>query len=247
MMYHLRTTLATTWRVLTQLRHDPRTLALIFIVPCVLLALLYWVYADQSKVFDHIAPALLGVFPFVIMFIITSITTLRERTGGTMERLMASPIGKLDLILGYMLAFGLLAVVQALFASALLVYWFDLSIAGPTIFLVVMALLDALLGTALGLFVSAFARTEFQAVQFMPAIVLPQFLVGGLLLPLDKMPSALDVIAHCLPLTYAIDALNRVTNEVTLGAMAWRDLWIVVGCIILAVLLGALTLRRRVA
>lgn len=247
MKYHVRVTLATTRRILEQLRHDPRTIGLIFVVPCVLLALLYWVYVDQSKVFDRIAPALLGVFPFVIMFIITSITTLRERTGGTMERLMASPIGKLDLILGYMLAFGLLAVVQALLASALLVYGFHLSIAGPTIFLVVMAVLDALLGTALGLFISAFARTEFQAVQFMPAIVLPQFLIGGLLLPLDKMPAVLDGIAHCLPLTYAIDALNRVTSETTLGFAAWRDLWVVVGCIMLAILLGALTLRRRVS
>lgn len=244
-MYHFRVTLATTRRILAQLRHDPRTIGLIFIVPCVLLGLLYWLYSDQQQVFDHIAPALLGVFPFVIMFIITSITTLRERTGGTMERLMASPISKLDLILGYMLAFGLLAIVQALLASALLIYAFNLSIAGPTVFLVVMALLDALLGTALGLMASAFARTEFQAVQFMPAIVLPQFLIGGLLLPLDKMPHVLDIIAHVLPLTYAIDALNRVTSETVLSDSAWRDLWVVVGCIVAAVILGALTLRRR--
>ena len=244
-MYHGRVTIATMRRILEQLRHDPRTIGLIFIVPCVLLGLLYWLYHDQMIVFDRIAPALLGVFPFVIMFIITSITTLRERTGGTMERLMASPIGKLDLILGYMLAFGLLAIVQALLASALLIYGFDLTIAGPTLFLVVMALLDALLGTALGLFVSAFARTEFQAIQFMPAIILPQFLIGGLLLPLDKMPHALDIVAHFMPLTYAIDALNRVTSEATLSFAAWRDLWVVVGCIVVAVLLGALTLRRK--
>lgn len=244
-MYHVKATLATTRRVLLQLRHDPRTLALIFIVPCLLLALLRWLYNDQIAVFDHIAPALLGVFPFVLMFIITSITTLRERIGGTMERLMAGPLGKLDFIVGYMLAFGLLAIAQALLASALLLYGFNLDVAGPTWFLIVVALGDALLGTALGLFVSAFARTEFQAVQFMPAIVFPQFLIGGLLLPLSQMPNVLETIAYFLPLTYAIDALNQVTGHTSLTTDAWRDLWVIIGCIVAAVLLAALTLKRR--
>lgn len=244
-MYHFKATIATAHRVLLQLRHDPRTIALIFVVPCVLLALLRWLYNDQTEVFDRIAPALLGVFPFVLMFIITSITTLRERVGGTMERLMASRLGKLDFIMGYMLAFGLLAIVQALLASALLLYGFDLDVSGPTWFLIVVALGDALLGTALGLFVSAFARTEFQAVQFMPAIVFPQFLIGGLLLPLSQMPDALEAIAYCLPLTYAIDALNQVTGHTSLTDDAWRDLWVILGCIIAAVLLAALTLKRQ--
>lgn len=243
-MYHFKVTLATTMRILRQLKHDPRTIALIFVVPCVLLSLLRWMYSDNLTVFNHLAPALLGVFPFIIMFIITSITTLRERTGGTMERLMATRLGKLDLILGYMLAFGLLAIVQALLASSLLLYGFGLDVAGPVWFLVVMALADALLGTALGLFVSAFARTEFQAVQFMPAFVLPQFLIGGLLVPLNQMPSVLESIAYFLPLTYAIDALNRVVGETTLSGEAWRDVWVVLGCVLAAVLLGALTLRR---
>lgn len=244
-MYHAKVTLATTARILRQLKHDPRTIALIFVVPCVLLSLLRWMYSDNLTVFNHIAPALLGVFPFIIMFIITSITTLRERTSGTMERLMATRLGKLDLIVGYMLAFGLLAIVQALLASGLLLYGFGLVVAGPVWFLVVMALADALLGTALGLFVSAFARTEFQAVQFMPAFVLPQFLIGGLLVPLAQMPSVLESAAYFLPLTYAIDALSRIVNEAILSSEAWRDLWVVLGCVLAAVLLGALTLRRQ--
>ncbi len=244
-MYHAKVTFATTARILRQLKHDPRTIALIFVVPCILLSLLRWMYSDNLTVFNHIAPALLGVFPFIIMFIITSITTLRERTSGTMERLMATRLGKLDLIVGYMLAFGLLAIVQALLASGLLLYGFGLVVAGPVWFLVVMALADALLGTALGLFVSAFARTEFQAVQFMPAFVLPQFLIGGLLVPLAQMPSVLESIAYFLPLTYAIDALSRVVSEVILSSESWRDLWVVLGCVLAAVLLGALTLRRQ--
>ena len=244
-MYHVKVTFATTGRILRQLSHDPRTLVLIFVVPCVLMSLLRWLYNDNIAVFNHIAPALLGVFPFIIMFIITSITTLRERTGGTMERLMALPISKLDLILGYMMAFGLLAIIQALLASSLILYGFNLDVAGPHWFLIIMALADALLGTALGLFVSAFARTEFQAVQFMPAFIIPQLLIGGLLLPLSQMPSLLETIAYWMPMTYAIDALNIVVTNSDLTANAWRDLLVVVGCVIVAILLGALTLRRK--
>jgi len=244
-MYHVKATLATMLRILRQLSHDHRTVALIFLVPCILLALLRWLYSDNLTIFNTIAPALLGIFPFVIMFIITSITTLRERTGGTMERLMALPIGKLDLVLGYMLAFGLLAVVQAMLASLVLLYWLGLDVAGPHWFLVVMALADALLGTALGIFVSAFARTEFQAVQFMPALIIPQILIGGLLMPLSQMPDVLETIAYCLPLTYAIDALNEVVRHTDVTGDAWRDLWVVLAFVAGALLLGALTLRRR--
>lgn len=245
MMYHIGATFATMLRVLRQLSHDHRTVALIFLVPCILLALLRWLYTDNLPIFDTIAPALLGIFPFVIMFLITSITTLRERTGGTMERLMALPIGKLDLVLGYMFAFGVLAIVQAVLASLVLLYGLGLDVAGPHWFLVVMALADALLGTALGIFISAFAKTEFQAVQFMPALIIPQILIGGLLMPLDKMPDALDIIAHCLPLTYAIDALNEIVHHTDITNNAWRDLWVVLAFGVAALLLGALTLRRR--
>jgi ABC-2 type transport system permease protein len=244
-MYHVKVTLATFARILRQLSHDHRTVALIFLVPCILLLLLRWLYSDNLTVFNHIAPALLGVFPFIIMFLITSITTLRERTGGTHERLMALPMAKLDFVLGYMLAFGLLAIIQAGLASALLLFGLGLDVAGPHWFLVVMALADALLGTALGIFLSAFATSEFQAVQFMPAFVLPQLLVCGLLVPLASMPDALESIAYLLPLTYAVDALNTVVGNSEITSEAWRDLWVVTAFIIGAILLGALTLRRR--
>ncbi|MEP6710747.1 MAG: ABC transporter permease [Candidatus Saccharibacteria bacterium] len=245
MIYHLKVTMATTGRIFRQLSHDHRTLALIFIVPCVLISLLRWLFDDNVTSFNHFAPALLGVFPFIIMFIITSITTLRERTTGTMERLMATPLAKLDLVTGYMVAFGVLAIIQACLASALVLYVFQLDVAGPDWFLIVMAVIDALLGTALGIFVSAFAKTEFQAVQFMPALVLPQVLIGGLFIPLAQMPDLLEKIAHLLPLTFAIDALNRVVSEVDVSSDAWHDLVIVLIWIIVAIALAALTLKRQ--
>lgn len=245
MIYHLRATVATTGRVLRQLSHDHRTLGLVFLVPCVLLGLLRWLYSDNLHVFDMIAPALLGIFPFIIMFIITSITTLRERTTGTLERLMAMPVGRGDIVVGYMLAFGLLASVQALLASVWLLYGLGLNVTGPHGFLILVAVLDALLGTALGIFVSAFARTEFQAVQFMPALIFPQVLVGGLLMPLSQMPAVLETIAYWLPLTYAIDALQSVAKYAEVTNDAWRDVWVIAAFTIGAIFCAAMTLRRR--
>lgn len=244
-MYHVKVTLATARRILRQLSHDRRTLGLIFLVPCVLLGLLRWLYTDTLPVFNMIAPALLGIFPFIIMFIITSITTLRERTTGTMERLMALPVGKGDIVMGYMLAFGLLASIQAALASVLLLYGLGLNVAGPHGILIIVAVCDALLGTALGVFVSAFARTEFQAVQFMPAFIFPQILIGGLLVPLAQMPSILESIAYWLPLTYAIDALGAIVKNVDITADSWRDIWIITAYIVAAIIAATATLRRR--
>ncbi len=244
-MYHLKATLATARRALQQLAHDKRTLALIFVVPCVLLWLLRWIFDGTPAVFDRIAPSLLGLFPFIVMFIITSIATLRERTSGTLERLMALPIGKLDVIVGYMLAFGLMAIVQASIASTVLLYWIGIDVAGPHWFLIILALADAVLGTALGLFVSAFARTEFQAVQFMPVFVIPQILVCGLLMPLAQMPDLLQAVAYYMPLTYATDALSSIVANTDITSDAWRNLWVILAFTVGAVLLGGLTLRRR--
>lgn len=240
-----RRTLATSARVLKQLGHDHRTLGLMFVVPLVLMGLLSWIYSATPQVFDAIGPALLGIFPFVVMFLVTSIATLRERSSGALERLLTMPIGKLDIIVGYALSFGALAVLQATLASMVAVHVYGLDIAGPQWALIVVAVADALLGTMLGLLASAFARTEFQAVQFMPAFVLPQVLLGGLLVPVAALPGALQAVANCLPLTYAIDAMHHVSREVTLSSDMYHDLAVVLGFAAVAVLLGAATLRRK--
>jgi ABC-2 type transport system permease protein len=237
-------TAATAKRILTQLRHDHRTVALMVLLPSLLLVLLRYVL-DSEPLFNRAAPALLGVFPFTIMFIVTSITTLRERLTATLERLMTMPIGKVDLLLGYALAFGLVAVVQVAVAAAVALTWLGLSIRGSVWLLLVIAVLDALLGMALGLFASAFARTEFQAVQFMPAIVLPQVLLCGLFVPRDEMATALVWISDVLPLSYAVDALTQVTTSSEVDGTLVRNLLVIAGCALVALLLGAATLRRR--
>ncbi|MGI8528002.1 MAG: ABC transporter permease [Geodermatophilaceae bacterium] len=242
-----RMTFATAGRVLAQLRHDHRTIALLLVVPCLLIALLAWVFDGQPAVFDRIGPLLLAIFPLVVMFIVTSVAMLRERTSGTLERLLAMPLNKLDLLLGYALAFGILAVVQSGLATAVSLWLLGLDIAGSAGWLLVTALLAALLGTALGLLASAFAQTEFQAVQFMPALVLPQLLLCGLFVPREAMHSVLEAISDVLPLSYAVDAMAEVATSSGLSGQATRDYAVLAAFIIGALALGAATLRRRTA
>jgi len=240
----VRLTVATSTRVLQQIRHDRRTLALLLIVPCVLLGLLAWIY-QNTPVFDEIGAPLLGMFPFLIMFLVTSIATLRERQSGTLERLLTMPLGKADLIGGYAVAFGLLAALQAVIASSFALLVLGLDVAGAAWLLILVAVVDCLLGTALGLFLSAFATTEFQAVQFLPAFVLPQFLLCGLLVPRDQLPDVLRWISDILPLSYAVDAMQTITTDANGTASVLRDVAIVLGFVLALVVLGAATLRRR--
>ena len=241
-----RVTLATAGRVLRQLRHDHRTLALLLAVPSLLLTLLWWIFDERSpQVFDGVGAVLVCLFPFLVMFLVTSIATLRERSSGTLERLFTMPMGKADLLLGYAIGFGLVALLQAGIAVTVAVWPLGLDLAGSPWLLLVIAVADALLGVALGLFVSAFARTEFQAVQFMPVVVLPQFLLGGFLVPREQMPRLLDLLSDVLPLSYAIDAARLVTATPDLTTQLGRDLGVVFGVAIALLGLGAATLRRR--
>ncbi|WP_328318938.1 ABC transporter permease [Streptomyces sp. NBC_00388] len=242
---NLTHTLATTSRVLRQLRHDPRTIALLLLIPAVMITLLRYVFDASPQTFDSIGASLLGVFPLITMFLVTSIATLRERTSGTLERLLSLPIGKADIIAGYALAFGLLAIVQSALATALSLWLLDLDVTGSPWLLLLVALLDALLGTALGLFVSAFAASEFQAVQFMPAVIFPQLLLCGLFTPRARMQPLLEGLSDVLPMSYAVDAMNQVLRHGDMTAVFVRDAVIVGGCALLVLTLGAATLRRR--
>ncbi len=236
---------ATTVRVLTQLRRDPRTIALLLVVPPLLLTLLKYAFEHQPLAFQKIGGPLIGLFPFITMFLVTSITMLRERTTGTLERLMTMPLAKLDLLAGYGTAFAIVAAIQALLTAAVGFGPLNLHVAGSTVVVILLAIGNAVLGMSLGLFVSAFARSEFQAVQFMPAVVLPQLLLCGLFVARSDMAKVLEVISDVLPLTYAFDALKRATVTGTLGARGALDIAVVIFATLLALALGAATLRRR--
>ena len=240
-----RTTGATAVRVLAQLRRDPRTIALILAVPVVLVFLVDQLFADRPEVFQRVGVPLLGIFPLISMFLVTSITMLRERTSGTLERLLTLPLAKLDLLLGYGIAFAALAALQATIVSLVGFGLLDLTVVNSELVVIALAIANAVLGMALGLFLSAFARTEFQAVQFMPAFILPQILLCGLIVPREEMAHWLQWVSTVMPFTYAYDALERAASDPTLGARFVADVVVVTGVTLLALALGAATLRRR--
>jgi ABC-2 type transport system permease protein len=238
-------TAATAKRVLLQLRHDPRTVALMLLVPCLLETLLRLIYAHHRAAFDQAGAPLLTFFPLTTVFLVTSIALLRERVSGTLERLLTTPLGRLELLGGYALSFGLLAAVQAVLVSALTLGPLGLRVRGPVAAVIVLAVCVALLGTGLGLLGSAFARSEFQVVQFFPVVILPQLLLCGLLVARQRMPTVLHAISDVLPLSYAVDGMHHLSLHTGAGAALWGDIAIVLAFALGALLLGAVTLRRR--
>jgi ABC-2 type transport system permease protein len=242
-----RIALATAVRVLRQIKHDRRTAVLLIGVPSCLLLLLRYVFDRIAPVFQGFGAPLCGLLPFIMMFLVTSITMLRERTTGTLERLMTLPIGKLDLVAGYGIAFGLLAVCQVTLVC--LIGFLALGLQAPHgVWLIsLLAVANALLGMALGLLASAFAQTEFQAVQFMPAFVLPQLLMCGLITPRSTMAGILRDTSAAMPLTYSYGALQAATERGVLASSLYSDAAVIAVVTLCGVAAGALTLRRRTA
>jgi len=249
----VRMMLATARRVLSQLRHDHRSIAMILVVPALLLTAVYFLYENETlppgmpRTFDRVGLMMLAIFPFVVMFLVTSITMLRERTSGTLERLLTTPVHKADLLFGYGIAFSLMAALQSLVATAVAYWVFGLDIAGAPGYVVLIAVINAVLGVALGLFCSAFARTEFQAVQFMPVVVVPQILLCGLFVARDRMNDVLEAISNVLPLTFSVDALQEIAAHAEATERLWQDAGIMAAISLGVLILAALTLRRRTA
>lgn len=247
---NLRMMLATAGRVLDQLRHDRRSIALILVVPALLLTAVYFLFENESlpagvpRTFDRVGLMMLAIFPFVVMFLVTSITMLRERTSGTLERLLTTPIHKADLLFGYALAFSVMAALQSLVATAVAYWIFGLDIKGSPALVVMVAVVNAVLGVALGLFCSAFARTEFQAVQFMPVVVVPQILLCGLFVARSRMNGFLEALSNLLPLTFSVDALQEIAGNSAATAAMWQDVGIMASVVLAVLVLAAMTLRR---
>ena len=248
---NLRMTLATAVRVLGQLRHDHRSVALILVVPALLLTAVYFLFENEAlppgfpRTFDRVGLMMLAIFPFVVMFLVTSITMLRERTSGTLERLLTTPIHKADLLFGYAVAFSIMAALQSLVATAVAYWIFGLDIKGSPGLVVLIAVINAVLGVALGLLCSAFARTEFQAVQFMPVVVVPQILLCGLFVARENMNDALNGLSGVLPLTFSVEALKEIAGNTEATAAMWQDAAVMGGIVVGVLVLASLTLRRQ--
>jgi ABC-2 type transport system permease protein len=218
---------------------------MLLLVPCMLETLLWLMFKHRPETFNAVGASLLALFPLSTVFLVTSVALLRERTTGTLERLMTTPLGRLELIVGYALSFGLLASLQAGLASALTLGPLGLTVQGPAVLVVLLAVCVALLGMGLGLSASAFARTEFQVVQFFPVVIIPQLLLCGLLIPRQDLPAGLRAVSDLMPLSYAVDGRHHLTLEATVSHWFWIDAAIVVAFALGALMAGAITLRRR--
>lgn len=248
---HLKPFGATTFRILRQLVADRRSIAMIVLVPILVITLMYFMFQNAPKPARGVSPfqnaclILLGLLPLIVMFLITSISMQRERVSGTLERILTTPLRRLDLLAAYGTAFSLAAAAQATIACVLAFSLLGFDTAGSPIWVFVIAIANAVLGVGLGLLCSAFARTEFQAVQFMPVVIVPQLLLCGIIVPRDMLPDWLQWISNVLPASYALEALREVGRHPELTATAVRDIAVVIGFAVMALGLAAATLRRR--
>ena len=242
---------ATVARIAAQLKGDPRAIALILLIPPLLLTLLYYVFYDlptppgQSRVFDTTGPIMLAVLPMFMMFIVTSVIMLRERVSGTLERIFTTPLRRLNLLVSYACVFGLLAVLQSSILVVLLLGPLGIELTGPAWALLLLSFLGSVIGVAFGLLASAFARTEFQAVQFMPIFIAPQLFLCGPLVPKEQLPDVLEAIANWLPMTWAVDVVRDVLANPELGSDSWWRFAALAGVIVAALLIAAASMPRK--
>lgn len=244
-MNPLTRTLAVAQRVFRQIQGDPRTIGLLVLVPALLIGLFSWMLNSPAQ-FAHLAPNLVGLFPFTVMFLLASITTLRERQSGTLERFLTTPLRRGEFIAGYALAFIALAALQTLVTLAFTVWVCGFDVGNDFWLLAAAALSNATLGLSLGLLASAFARSEFQVIQFMPAFIFPQVILGGLFVPVRQMPDLLRSISDWLPLTHSLRALTDIASR-SGGDVIAQEISIVLAISLAALALGATTLRKRTA
>src|SRR5579875_3578262 len=242
---------ATTARILRQLAADHRSVAMILLVPVLVITLMYFMFENaphrpgSPSPFHNACLILLGLFPLFLMFVITSITMQRERASGTLERILTTPLRRLDLLIAYGTAFSIAAATQAVLACVVSFWFLGFDTAGSPVWVFVIAIINAVLGVGLGLLCSAFARTEFQAVQFIPLVMVPQLLLAGIIVPRGLMATWLQWISDVLPASYALEALQQVASHPQLTDTAVRDMLVVLGFAITALCLAAVTLRRR--
>jgi ABC-2 type transport system permease protein len=231
-------------RIIRQIVRDRRTLGLITVVPVVVMTLIWLSFPNIPGTLDYIAPALLATLALFFGFLLTGISFLRERSQGTLERLMASPVSRLDIVLGYLLGFFLFALLQTLIIVLFTIYALDVQYKGDLWQIFVFQIIVLIGAINLGIFISAFARNEFQMVQFIPLIILPQVFLCGILWPVEQMNDFLQWIAKFLPLTYAVEGMRDIMVYGKSLLEVGFDLVVLAAFAVGISVITALTLRR---
>ena len=233
-------------RVIHQLIRDRRTMVLIVVVPLVVMTLIGLSF-PEGTVLDYIAPALLATMALFFSFLLTGISFLRERSQGTMERLMASPVSRLDIVVGYLFGFFIFALLQTLIVVLFTIYVLDVQYYGDLWQIFIFQIVIITAAVNLGIFISTFARNEFQMVQFIPLIIFPQIFLCGVIWPVEQMPNYLQWLSAILPLTYAVDGLRDIMLLGQSLLDVWFELAVLVGFTAIISILAAITLRRGAA
>ena len=237
-------TLAIAVRIISQIARDHRSVALIIVAPIIVMSLVGFSFADQRDILNRIAPGLIGVFALFFVFLLTGVSFLRERSQGTLERLLTTPVGRADILAGYLLGFLLFAGIQSLVILLYTIFALRIEYEGSLWQIFVLLFVVTIVAVNLGIFISTFARNEFQVVQFIPIILLPQIFLSGAVLPSEQLPGYFQAIGKVLPLTYAVDGLKALMLEgETLGGIA-QELAVLGGFAIGILVLAAITVRR---
>lgn len=237
-------TLAIAERIIRQIVKDRRSAALIIVAPLIVMSLVGFSLIDQKPVLNRVAPGLLGTFVMFFTFLLTGVSFLRERAQGTLERLMTTTVARGDILVGYLLGFLLFATIQAAVILTFTIVALQIEYQGNIIEIVAVLLLVVVVAVNLGIFVSTFANNEFQVVQFIPIVLLPQIFLSGVIIPTDQMPSVMEAISVVLPLTYAVEGLREIMVMDQSLADVWADLVILAG-FGLGLLIAALATLRR--
>ena len=237
-------TIAIANRIILQMVHDRRSLALLFIAPLVVMSLVGFTFTDQREVLDRVAPALLAVFALFFTFIFTGVSFLRERSQGTLERLMTTPVGRWDILLGYLFGFLIFATIQTVVVLVFTVTALQINYQGDLWQIFALLTILTVVSVSLGVFISTFANNEFQVIQFIPMVFVPQVFLSGIFLPIHEMPGYLEVIARFLPLTYAVEALQDIMlRGESLGGVV-PEMGVLVGFAAALLALAAITVKR---
>ena len=237
-------TLAIAGRIINQIVRDHRSLALIIVAPVVVMALVGFSFADQQDVLNRVAPALMAVFALFFTFMLTGVSFLRERAQGTLERLLTTPVGRTDILVGYLLGFLLFAALQSLAILLFTILALQIEYQGALWQIFVLLMVLTIVAVNLGIFISTFAHNEFQVVQFIPLVLAPQIFLSGVIIKVEELPGYFQVIPRVLPLRYAVDGLQGIMLKgETLGDVV-LELAVLAGFAVVLMALAAATVRR---